>query len=825
MANLSDIVTIPYGHPQNVNDVYFNVGGDTAGINAIRIVPPETRVWNLIGFSWKYDGCNWINPGDPHAKGSGGTFKFTIHNMLANGLPDLTSTLATEQLSADTTGAGAGGNVYKLQQRSKALVGWSSDAQYQYNHMEIPAGLSVIAGRPIWLLIRNMHASPGSNTSNMNPYTLRNTVYNPDGTTVVPANAVNTTDPNANYAIFGLDPREVLASKPDAGTAWGFGRNTGRYQGPAGSNDDLRVEHYFWREQGSTRLRSKAFAALAYNTTAGTAAPYVEWTNAPSAAVLKYFMMYPTASGTCSVTAVVKNAAGATIQTVVGTATASAPASGAPMIGVFPSNVNVAIGQAVRLTGNKDVWVTELDGYTGGFRSATDDWRFTTNAGSGNYPGIAAFGVRGQSDWPWGYANRQRIAEGGGGTTPIESNLVVSASSVSFTAQTGGSNPSAQSVRITDTANGPQKAFSATVSGTNSSWLQLRVGTTGTVGTTVTGTADADLYLIPTNQPTAGSYQATVTITNTGLVGDTVAPVTASLSVVTPQPVGTYDQEILSVATRYWKLEEASGNFLDSLGGGSLVPVGTGITYAVDVNTGTTAPPAAGFTDALDDLGSTIIAHWPLGEAFGSAIDRKNARNGALSGSVVRGITTLLTDGTDDDASQFGGTDTAPSTDLFEVTAAAAFNSATWSVLAWAKVTGGQGTYRAVVSNRDASVASEGWVLYASDTNVWELWIGTTGGWEVATGPAVQVGQTVFLAGTWDGSVMNLYVNAGAPAVNVPADPYDTQSTLRPVRIGAGRNETTPFYYFRGVIDEPAVANTALTAAQVQTLYLAGTGQ
>jgi hypothetical protein len=521
-------------------------------------------------------------------------------------------------LSADTSGPGAGGNVYKLQQRSKALVGWTSDAQFQYNHMEIPSGIQMTAGKLMWLLIRNMHSDPANNVSSLNLYTTRNTIYLPDGTIKVPPNAVNTTDKNANYAIFGFDPRESVASKPTTANTWNFGRLTGRYQGPAGSNDDLRVAHYFWRESGSTRFKSKAYPALAYNTTAGTSAPSVTYTNAPTAAVLKYFFMFPSASGTCSVTAQVRNSSGTVIQTVVGNATASAPSDGAPMIGTFPTNVNIAVGQGITLTGNKDVWVTELDGYTAGFRSRTDDWPFTSNANEGNYPGLGAFGVRGTDDWPWGYANRQRLAEGGTGT-PIASNLTVSATTVSFAAVVGSGNPVPQAVRISDTANGSTKGFTATVTGSASTWLRLRVGTTGTVATSVTGTADADLYLVPTNQATAGSYSATVTITP-AQSGDTVPSVTASMTVSQPSAVDSFDGMITAVASRYWKLEETSGLFVDTMGGASLLATGSGLTRSVVINEatgggGTTPVPTGNYRSVLDSLGTQIVAHWPLGEA------------------------------------------------------------------------------------------------------------------------------------------------------------------------------------------------------------------
>jgi hypothetical protein len=118
------------------------------------------------------------------------------------------------------------------------------------------------------------------------------------------------------------------------------------------------------------------------------------------------------------------------------------------------------------------------------------------------------------------------------------------------------------------------------------------------------------------------------------------------------------------------------------------------------------APFKTAAANAIAASGTTT----PGGPAPGPAIDRKAARNGTAVGTPVKGIATLLRDGSNDNATQFGGTDTTPSLSYYEVAANAVFNPTSWSVLAWARVTGGQGSYRAVVSNRNAASTTQGWV-------------------------------------------------------------------------------------------------------------------
>jgi PKD repeat protein len=150
---------------------------------------------------------------------------------------------------------------------------------------------------------------------------------------------------------------------------------------------------------------------------------------------------------------------------------------------------------------------------------------------------------------------------------------------------------------------------------------------------------------------------------------------------------------------------------------------------------------------------------------------------------------------------------------------AAALNPSVFTVEAWAYVTGGQGTYRSLVTSRDyAPGNARGYILYAANDNTWQLWTGN-GGWNIVYGPAVALNTWTHLVGTFDGSSARLYVN-GVLAASTGAGYL--QNTARPLRIATGATDlTSPQYYLPGRVDEVAVYGSALSAARVQAHYAA----
>ena len=192
--------------------------------------------------------------------------------------------------------------------------------------------------------------------------------------------------------------------------------------------------------------------------------------------------------------------------------------------------------------------------------------------------------------------------------------------------------------------------------------------------------------------------------------------------------------------------------------------------------------------------------YWRLGETSGTtAADTSgNGRTGSYVNTPTLGQAGALT-GDSNTSVGFDGT-----SELVSVPYTAALNTATTTLEAWVYPTGGQGRFRAVVSNRDYQVgATRGSILYASASNTWQYWIGNgSGSWTVVGGPAVTLNDWTHVAGTYDGSTARLYVDgtlvASAPSAHTP-------NPSRPLRAAAGANEGAANYLLPGRVDEVAV--------------------
>jgi PKD repeat protein/glucose/arabinose dehydrogenase len=229
----------------------------------------------------------------------------------------------------------------------------------------------------------------------------------------------------------------------------------------------------------------------------------------------------------------------------------------------------------------------------------------------------------------------------------------------------------------------------------------------------------------------------------------------------------------------------------------------------------TATSPGGGTGYSQTVLADAPRAYWRLGEASGtSAADASgNGRTGSYVASPTLGAPGALT-GDSNTAVGFNG-----SSQYVNVPYVAALNPAQFTVEAWAYVTGGQGTYRSLVTSRDYSTNNaRGYVIYAAQDNTWQLWNGAGSGWGIAYGPPVTLNQWTHLVGTYDGTTMRLYVN-GTLVASTPSG--FVQNTQRPLWIATGRTESTPTFYLPGRVDEVAIYGSALAEARVQAHYAA----
>jgi hypothetical protein len=141
-------------------------------------------------------------------------------------------------------------------------------------------------------------------------------------------------------------------------------------------------------------------------------------------------------------------------------------------------------------------------------------------------------------------------------------------------------------------------------------------------------------------------------------------------------------------------------------------------------------------------------------------------------------------------------------------------------VEAWALVTGGSGTYRSAVTSRSTGTgATAGYILYASNSDRWEFWLGNGNTFTPVAGPPISENQWTHLVGTFDGTTAVLYVNGVLAGSATVAYMPNAQNRLS---IGAGATETVAGdFFFPGRLDDVAVYPTALSSAQVQSHYAA----
>jgi len=146
-----------------------------------------------------------------------------------------------------------------------------------------------------------------------------------------------------------------------------------------------------------------------------------------------------------------------------------------------------------------------------------------------------------------------------------------------------------------------------------------------------------------------------------------------------------------------------------------------------------------------------------------------------------------------------------------------AHNPATFTLSAWVKVTGGQGTWRSVITSRDAD-PTRGFIIYGGQDNKWQTWVGngqSSNGWMTVTGTEIVLNTWTHVAATFDGTVLKLYINgklSGEKAVTYAVN------TCRPLRIASGATEVAGRYFYHGKIAEVSVWNVAKVEAEISQI-------
>lgn len=230
----------------------------------------------------------------------------------------------------------------------------------------------------------------------------------------------------------------------------------------------------------------------------------------------------------------------------------------------------------------------------------------------------------------------------------------------------------------------------------------------------------------------------------------------------------------------YWRLNEGASPYADTSGHNPGDP-------ATMVRTALSVPMAQAFTPAAVAEDTSAVAFNADGTAGGFG--------DYLSASTLA------------EASRFAFTGTAPFTVVAWVRPAAGAATSLGGVVDWFRVPSG---------------VTHGWMLGVNQPAQTPHFrrlagIATGGTPPTVTGPAISAGAWHLLAAVYNSTAMLLYID-GVLAGTV-ADTSGLSATGNPPQIGIGQDTSTTAQWFYGAVAEVSVWASALTAAEILSLY------
>jgi len=242
--------------------------------------------------------------------------------------------------------------------------------------------------------------------------------------------------------------------------------------------------------------------------------------------------------------------------------------------------------------------------------------------------------------------------------------------------------------------------------------------------------------------------------------------------------------------------QEYYNNVPDAASATAVTVVVPGDTPNIDFTLATAIPPPTG-----------LIGWWP---GDGNANDVSDGNDGTLTNGAT------FAPGMVQQAFIFDGVDDhvlIPDSPNLNPTSAITLST-------WVFVTGKQGSNRDILT-KDGEVGDRQYFLTASNLNKFRAHIGVPGITEVLDGQtSIDLNRWYFVAMTYDGSSLKLYVDGlpdGSKAVSGAII-----TTSQPVRIGGGAPAGRSQLHLPGRVDEASIYNRALTGAEIQSIFDAG---
>lgn len=226
--------------------------------------------------------------------------------------------------------------------------------------------------------------------------------------------------------------------------------------------------------------------------------------------------------------------------------------------------------------------------------------------------------------------------------------------------------------------------------------------------------------------------------------------------------------------------------------------------------------PVVGYPYSATGLAlANLLRYYRLGDTSGtSAVDSKSAANGTYTGGFTLNQTALIDD--TNGAVLFNGT-----TGYVNVpTASLPAGNTSWYAAGWCKVPSSPSANATLIWLGANTGANKGvWVAMNTSRQI-AVTLATTG--TVITSSAISAGASHFIAVTWDGTTLTLYID-GASAGTATPGALALTYTSGGASLGANFNNAAPSQFWNGTLDEWAIGSGgALAAADVTNLYIIG---
>jgi hypothetical protein len=231
----------------------------------------------------------------------------------------------------------------------------------------------------------------------------------------------------------------------------------------------------------------------------------------------------------------------------------------------------------------------------------------------------------------------------------------------------------------------------------------------------------------------------------------------------------------------------------------------------VQAMVGTVDGPATSYRDLI--VADSPISYWRLGETSGSVVDEMGAANGTVNGTITRGVAGLLA-GDPDTAYEFPG----GSGHFIGTGWSSLYNRSNLTVEAWIKISDATGW--PMIAGRDTQSSFRVFqfrVQQSTGVLNAHLWNSSGTLTSFDTTKRVDDGVPHHVAVTVDGTTARLYIDG----VQEASTAFGTmaQNTAE-MRVGGIQGANTQSW--RGVLDEVAFYNYALSASQIAAHHTAG---